>query len=185
MLFNTAIFGMKRAIDPSLSSTSQTNRSRPPATAPAKGVSAVMKFFITAPFTIVGARPRSCRIQPIIPVVVDLPQVPPIAMPWDAALNIPASNSARVVRAAPTRPAARTSGTVASTAADATRICEGPVSPLPSWGWSRMPWARRKANFSAVRPWSRERSEPSTTCPRARRIIANGNIPLPPIPQKK
>ena len=36
-----------------------------------------MKFFMIAPFMIVGSRPACCRIQPIMPVVVDLPLVPP------------------------------------------------------------------------------------------------------------
>ena len=35
------------------------------------------------------------------------------------------------------------------------------------------------------RPASSERSDPATRAPRARRIEAKGNIPLPPIPQKK
>ena len=39
-----------------------------------------MKFFITAPFMIVGWRPVASRIQPSIPVTVDLPLVPPMAM---------------------------------------------------------------------------------------------------------
>jgi hypothetical protein len=47
----------------------------------AKGVSGMMKFFITAPFMTVGSRPALWRIQPIIPVVVDFPLVPATPMP--------------------------------------------------------------------------------------------------------
>jgi hypothetical protein len=78
-----------------------------------------MKFFITAPFMTVGSRPARCRIQPIIPVVVDLPLVPPMAMLRGAALKSAASSSARVVIFAPSRRAACTSGTLSSTAAAA------------------------------------------------------------------
>ena len=35
-----------------------------------------MKFFMSAPFMIVGLLPARCRIQPIMPTVVDLPLVP-------------------------------------------------------------------------------------------------------------
>ena len=91
-------------------------------TALAKGASGVTKFFITAPLTMVGSCPASDRIQPIIPVVVDLPLVPPTAMLRAAPLNRSAKSSARVIRVAPTLNAAATSGTVSSTAADATRI---------------------------------------------------------------
>ena len=35
-----------------------------------------MKFFMSAPFMIVGLFPARCRIQPIMPTVVDLPLVP-------------------------------------------------------------------------------------------------------------
>ncbi len=44
-------------MEPSLSSTSATNRSGPPTRALANGWSGVAKFFITAPLTTVGARP--------------------------------------------------------------------------------------------------------------------------------
>ena len=69
-----------------------------------------------------------------------------------AALNNCASNSARVTNAAPTRLADATSGTVSSTAADATTICSLRVTPEPSCGKSAMPCPRRKSNFSVVRP---------------------------------
>ncbi len=107
------------------------------------------KFFITAPFMIVGSRPAACKIQPIMPVVVDLPLVPPTAMLSGAALNSSASSSARVVMVAPTRRAACTSGTVSSTAAEVTRIWSARVTPLPSWRKSAMPCARRNSNFCA------------------------------------
>jgi len=148
-------------------------------------MSGVTKFFITAPFMMVGSRPARCRTHPAMPVVVDLPLVPPMAMPVGAALNSSANSSARVMRASPSRAAARTSGTVSSTAADATRICSGRVSPLPSCLCSPMPRARRKSNLGAVLPWSSDRSDPSTAWPSPRRISASGSIPLPPMPQKK
>ncbi len=109
-------------MEPSLSSTSATNRSPSPTSALAKGASDVTKFFITAPLTMVGRRPVACRIQPIIPVVVDLPLVPATPMPMGAALNRSASKSARDIRRIPRRFAARTSGTVSSMAVEATRI---------------------------------------------------------------
>ena len=41
------------------------------------------------------------------------------------------------------------------------------------------------ALFGASRPASSERSEPATRPPDARTMLANGSIPLPPMPQKK
>ena len=121
-----------------------------------------MKFFMIAPFMIVGSRPACCRIQPIMPVVVDLPLVPPTAMLCGAALKSWASNSARRITGTPSRRAACTSGTVSSTAADVTRICSARVTPLPSWACSSIPCFRRNSNFGPSRPWSRDRSDPST-----------------------
>ena len=46
-----------------------------------------MKFFITAPFITVGWRWSAWRIQPIMPVTVDLPLVPPTATLRCAALS--------------------------------------------------------------------------------------------------
>ena len=81
MLFTTATRGSKNAIEPSLSSTSLTNTSPSPTLALAKGEPAAMKFFISAPFMIVGLFPARCRIQPIMPTVVDLPLVPATPTP--------------------------------------------------------------------------------------------------------
>ena len=120
-----------------------------------------------------------------MPVVVDLPLVPPTAMLCGAALNSWASSSARRITGTPRRRADCTSGTVSSTAAEVTRICSARVTPLPSCGCRPMPRSRRNSNFCASRPWSSDRSEPSTEQPLARRIRASGNIPLPPMPQKK
>ena len=47
-----------------------------PTLALANGEPASMKFFMSAPFMIVGLLPARCRIQPIMPTVVDLPLVP-------------------------------------------------------------------------------------------------------------
>ena len=57
MLLSTAILGLNSAIEPSLSSTSLMKASPPPTTALANGISGVMKFFIMAPFMMVGSRP--------------------------------------------------------------------------------------------------------------------------------
>jgi hypothetical protein len=103
---------------------------------------------------IVGSRPARCMIQPSMPVTVDLPLVPPTAMPVGAALNSVASSSARVMRGQPSSLARTTSGTVSSIAAEATRVCSAEVTPLPSCGKSSKPWLRSQANFSGVRPWS-------------------------------
>ena len=65
-----------------------------------------------------GRARRGASIQAIMPVVVDLPLVPATPMRTGAALNSSASSSARFSRAAPTRWAATTSGTVSSTAAE-------------------------------------------------------------------
>jgi hypothetical protein len=48
-----------------------------------------------------------------------------------------------------------------------------------------MPRALQEVELAAVRPASSDRSEPSTSYPRALTIRASGNIPLPPMPQKK
>ena len=46
-----------------------------------------MKFFMSAPFMIVGLFPARCRIQPIMPTVVDLPLVPATPTPKAAAVE--------------------------------------------------------------------------------------------------
>jgi hypothetical protein len=92
------------------------------------------KFFITAPFMIVGARPAAWRIQPSIAVTVDLPLVPATATPVPAALNSEALSWARVIRGQPSSPARTISGTLSSTAAEATITCSAFVTPLPSCG---------------------------------------------------
>ena len=78
-----------------------------------------------------------------MPVTVDLPLVPATPMAKGAALNRADSMSARLIRFAPTRSAAAMSGTVSSTAAEATTTCSGLVTPLPSCGNRRMPLLRR------------------------------------------
>ena len=57
-----------------------------------------------------------------MPVTVDLPLVPATPMAKGAALKRAESMSARLIRRAPTRSAAAMSGTVSSTAAEATTI---------------------------------------------------------------
>ncbi|MEJ1968200.1 MAG: hypothetical protein WDN03_06110 [Rhizomicrobium sp.] len=121
MLLSTATRGWKRAMEPSLSSISLTNISPRPTRALAKGAAAPAKFVITAPFITVGSSPAWCRIQPIMAVVVDLPLVPATPTAPGESLNSSARSSARSIVLAPTRRAAWTSGTVSSTAAEATR----------------------------------------------------------------
>jgi len=156
-----------------------------PVLALAKGTPGATKFFITAPFMIVGSVPARSMIQPVMPVTVDLPLVPPIAIEVGAALNRADSNSARLARRQPSSLARATSGTVSSIAALATRTCSGRVMPLPSCGNRAIPCASNQANFSALRPWSRLRSEPAISAPRACRMQASGSMPEPPMPQKK
>ena len=122
MLFTTATRGAKNAIEPSLSSTSLTNVPPSPILALANGESAATKFFMSAPFMMVGLFPARCRIQPIMPTVVDFPLVPATPTLKAAALKSSARSFARVVTAAPMRRAACTSGMVSSTAAEVTRI---------------------------------------------------------------
>ena len=110
------------------------------------------KFFITAPFMIVGSRPAWVMIQPVMPVTVDLPEVPPMAIPKGAALNNVARSCARLMRGQPSSFARITSGTVSSTAAEATSVCTAPEMPLPSCGCSSKPRLSSQANFSGVRP---------------------------------
>ena len=88
------------------------------------------KFFITAPFITVGSRPARCRIQAIMPVVVDLPLVP--ATPTrdgrgveQLGQQLGAGHDARRRRGG----RAWTSGTVSSTAPEATRIWSARVTP--------------------------------------------------------
>ena len=122
MLFTTATRGAKLAIEPSLSSTSLTKMPPSPTRALAIGRPPSMKFFMSAPFMIVGRLPARSRIQPIMPTVVDLPLVPATPTLKSARLNSSASSFARVMMVAPTRRAACTSGTVSSTAVEVTRI---------------------------------------------------------------
>ena len=100
------------------------------------------KFFITAPFITVGWRWQAWRIQPIIPVTVDLPLVPPTATLLCAALSNCANSCGRVTRSSPSSTARTTSGMVGSTAADVTRVMPS-ASPLPSCAWSGIPSERR------------------------------------------
>ncbi|MCY1170889.1 hypothetical protein D9M73_109790 [compost metagenome] len=156
-----------------------------PTSALAKGASGEAKFFITAPFITVGSRPQAWRIQPIMPVTVDLPLVPATPIGSSLALNRDASNCGRLSRCAPTRSAATMSATLGSTAAEATTICSAEVTPEPSCGNSATPLAARSANLAGKRPASSVRSDPATLVPRPARIIARGIMPLPPIPTKK
>ena len=87
---------------------------------------------MSAPFMTVGSRPARCRIQPIIPVVVDLPLVPATPIRRPAALKSSDRSVGRVTTVAPRRFAARTSGTTSSIAAETTRIWSADVRPLPS-----------------------------------------------------
>ncbi len=120
-----------------------------------------------------------------MPVTVDLPLVPPTAMPMGAALNNKARSSARLMRFRPSAFAFTMSGTWSSIAAVATKIWSALVRPLPSCGKRAMPWLSRKLNLDPSRPWSSIRSEPATVAPCARTIIASGIMPLPPMPEKK
>ncbi len=79
-----------------------------------------------------------------MPVTVDLPLVPPTAMPSGAALNSSASSSGRAIRGAPSSAARTTSGTVSSIAAEVTTIWSAPVMPLPSCGKRAMPRAAQE-----------------------------------------
>src|SRR5829696_3628271 len=171
-------------MEPSLSSTSLTNSSGSPTRALANGAEGVTKFFITAPFMTVGWRCVACRIQPIMPVTVDFPLVPPTATLRCASFSSWARNCGRVRCVRPSSRARTTSGTVSSTAAEVTSSMPG-CSPDPSCGNSWMPSDFRYSNLCGVRPASSERSEPATFAPLARTMLASGNIPLPPIPLKK
>ena len=82
----------------------------------------------------VGSRPLAFNIQPIMPVTVDLPLVPAMPIDSGASLNRLASNCARLIRSAPMRVAATISGTLSSTAAEATTTCPADTTPLPSCG---------------------------------------------------
>ena len=114
---------------------------------------------------IVGSRPVAVMIQPSIPVTVDFPLVPPTAIPCGAALNRVASSSARLIREQPSSRARTTSGTLSSTAAEATSVWSAETMPLPSCGCSAMPRLSSQANFSGLRPWSRLRSDPAIVAP--------------------
>ena len=121
------------------------------------------KLVITAPFITVGSRPSACRIQPIMPVVVDLPLVPATPMRDRCRVEqigqqLGAQQDSGADRAA--RPGCR--ARCPRPRPEATTICSGRVTPVPSCGKSSMPRARRKSNLSAVRPWSSARSEPAT-----------------------
>ena len=109
-------------MEPSLSSTSAMNSASPPTSALAKGCPGPAKSFMSAPFITVGSSPARRQMSAIIPVVVDLPEVPATPTERGAALNRRASSSGRVTMDAPTRRAATTSGMVPSTAAEVTRI---------------------------------------------------------------
>lgn len=140
---------------------------------------------MTAPFIAVGRRPVASRIHAIMPVTVDLPLVPATPIGSGLALNRSASRSARRIRRHPVACAATMSATLSSTAAEATTIWSAETIPLPSCANRSMPSARNAANLAGTRPWSSPRSDPATTAPRPRRIMASGIIPDPPIPTRK
>ena len=87
-----------------------------------------------------------------MPVVVDLPLVPATPIADGASLKSWASSSARDRRAAPTSAAAITSGTLSSTAAEATRICPARKTPEPSWAWSAIPNPLKLVEFGVGAP---------------------------------
>ena len=55
-----------------------------------------MKFFMSAPFMIVGFFPARCKIQPSMPTVVDLPLVPATPTLKTAELKSSARSLARL-----------------------------------------------------------------------------------------
>ena len=67
-----------------------------------------------------------------MPVTVDLPLVPPTAMLVAAAFRSSASSSGRALRGRPSSFARTTSGTLSSTAAEATSVWPS-RRPEPSW----------------------------------------------------
>ncbi len=99
-----------------------------------------------------------------MPVVVDLPDVPPTATrDWRGVDQFGQQFRPLDLTAQPSVFAATMSGTVSSTAAEVTSIWLALVTPEPSCGWRPMPRAFRKSNFAAVRPASSDRSDPSTS----------------------
>ena len=140
ILVNTAMAAGQTEItssNPSLSSASNT----------ATRLSPRMKFelelIMTATFMTVGARPTTVRICPIMPVVVDLPLVPPTAI-LSVSLNTSAIKRGRFSTDNSSSRAREMSGTEVSTARVTTKVSIDASTPEPSCGTRVMPSVLRR-----------------------------------------
>src|SRR2546425_990106 len=172
MLVTTAMVGVRRRNEPSLSSASATSRSPRPSLA---------LLSITPrrpPMMIVGSSPAPARTCATIEVVVVLPCDPAMAMPYLMRMSS-ASISARGITGIWRRRASSTSGLSGRTAEETTTTS---ASPTPSAKWPRAtvaPMARSRCTVALS-----SRSEPVTWYPRLTRTSAMPLMPMPPIPTK-
>ncbi len=157
-----------------------------PTRAEAKGASGETKFVITAPFITVGSRPVAFRIQPIMPVVVDLPLVPATPMLEGAALNSSASSAPRGDQRAAQPPCGldvRHRLLDRGRGDDDLRRVDDAAAVLRE---QRDAAGAQEVEFRRpCGPGRRARSEPATAAPCSLRMSASGSMPLPPMPQKK
>src|SRR5512146_538192 len=173
MLVTTATVGDRRRNDPSLSSASATRNS------PWPSFALDPRLLSFPPTTAVGSQPAAARTVATIEVVVVLPWVPAMAIPYFIRINS-ASISARGMTGIFRRCASTTSGLSFFTAEETTTTCpsSGTFSaacPIPITAPSR----DRRSVVS-----ERRRSDPLTRYPRLSRSSAMPLIPIPPMPTK-
>src|SRR5512141_2440474 len=173
MLVTTATVGESFRNEPSLSSASATRNS------PWPSFALDPRLFSFPPTTAVGSQPAVASTVATIEVVVVLPCVPAIAMPYVIRISS-ASIAARGITGILRRCASRISGLSGRTAEETT-------TTWPSAGTFEAAWSARTTAPSLSRRSvvsDRRRSDPDTRYPRFRSSSAIPLIPMPPIPTK-
>ena len=173
MFVTTATVGESFRKVPSLSSASATRNS------PCPSFALEPRLFSLPPTTAVGSHPAVASTVATIEVVVVLPCVPAMAIPYFIRISS-ASISARGITGIFRRCASRTSGLSGRTAEEVTTTC-------PSAGTFSAAWPRRIVAPSAARRSvvsERRRSDPDTRYPRFSRSSAIPLMPMPPMPTK-
>src|SRR5512139_1913042 len=173
MFVTTATVGESFRNEPSLSSASATRNS------PCPSFALEPRLFSLPPTTAVGSHPAVASTVATMDVVVVLPWVPAIAIPYFIRISS-ASISARGITGIFRRCASRTSGLSGRTAEETTTTWPSAGTfPSPCDRWTVAPIRSRRSVVS-----DRRRSEPDTRYPRFNSSSAMPLIPIPPMPTK-
>src|SRR5512134_145792 len=173
MLVTTAMVGDNLRNEPSDSSASATRN------LPWPSLALLPRVLSLPPMTMVGSMLPWVSTVETMEVVVVLPWVPAMAMPYFIRISS-ASISARGITGIFRRCASRSSGLSGRTAEETTTTC--PSSGTLSAAWDGKTVAPIRSRRSVVS--DRRRSEPDTRYPRFRSSSAIPLIPMPPMPTK-